>query len=502
MSVTTSEASRVRAPFVPRQRDRRHSVDGVVSQGMGPGSIPAITGLMDVLLVALTLVGATFGRGLMPLSDTPTTSWSSLPVAALALAAVWPLAIWLHGGYESGVLGAGPDEYTRVLRACITVAAIVGVGCYAAGVELARAFVLLALVLGSVLLLCGRFALRSWVRRARRLGALQHRVLVVGSRSHVDDVAAVLARESWLGYHVIGALTDEHDEHPETISGVPVIGSASLVVPMARSMHADVVFLAGGAVDSAADLRRIAWELENTRAQVVVAPCVTDVARERVTVRPVGGLPLIHLEKPRTAGALRKAKRVFDIVGSSLLLLAFVPVLLFVSIRIWRHDGGPILFRQERIGCDGKPFQCLKFRTMVLDAEVRLAELYASLGVVPGVFAKFKGDPRVTPPGRWLRRFSFDELPQLLNVLRGEMSLVGPRPQVADEVALYDSAMARRLHVRPGMTGLWQVSGRSDLSATEAMRLDLYYVDNWSMIQDLMILCRTLGAVLGSRGAY
>ena len=163
---------------------------------------------------------------------------------------------------------------------------------------------------------------------------------------------------------------------------------------------------------------------------------------------------------------------------------------------------GSDLFRQQRIGRGGVTFGCWKFRTMVIDAESQLAQLHEELGVEAGVFAKIKGDPRITPPGRWLRRLSLDELPQLVNVLRGDMSLVGPRPQVADEVALYDHAMARRLHVRPGMTGLWQVSGRSDLSLEEAIRLDLYYVDNWSMIQDLNILFRTIRAVFGSSGAY
>ncbi len=161
-----------------------------------------------------------------------------------------------------------------------------------------------------------------------------------------------------------------------------------------------------------------------------------------------------------------------------------------------------MFFKQVRIGQDAKPFRCWKFRTMVTDAEARLTAIHDAQGSEKGVFVKIKDDPRVTRPGRWLRRLSLDELPQLVNVLRGDMSLVGPRPQVAHEVALYDSAMARRLHVRPGMTGLWQVSGRSDLTLAEAIRLDLYYVDNWSMTQDLSILARTFGAVVASRGAY
>ena len=390
----------------------------------------------------------------------------------------------------------------RVLRSCVTIAALIGVGCYFTKLELSRGFLIIALAVGVALLLAGRGGMRAIVRSARSRGALQQRVLVVGSETHVDEVSRVLSRVRGLGYHLVGALTSDHQLAMETAAGVPILGPASAVVSTTRALDADIVFLAGGAVESAARMREIAWELAESRTQLVVAPSVTDVARERVSIRPAGGLPFIHVEKPRHANALRSAKRVFDVVGSALLMLAFSPVFVVAALQIWRFDRGPILFRQERIGRDGLAFHCLKFRTMVQDAEALLAELHAELGTEQGVFHKFKQDPRITRPGRWLRRFSIDELPQLLNVFKGEMSLVGPRPQVAHEVALYDSVMARRLHVRPGMTGLWQVSGRSDLSAAEAMRLDIYYVENWSMAQDLGILARTFGAVFGSRGAY
>ena len=215
----------------------------------------------------------------------------------------------------------------------------------------------------------------------------------------------------------------------------------------------------------------------------------------------MGGLPLIHIEPPTWSDASRWGKRTFDLVGSSLLILAFAPLLAFTALQVKAHDRGPVFFRQIRTGKDGEAFSCLKFRTMCVDAEARLAALHAQTGYTGGLF-KMQDDPRVTRPGRWLRRFSIDELPQLFNVWRGDMSLVGPRPPLPIEVEKYDADASRRLHVRPGMTGLWQVSGRSDLTYAEAIRLDLYYVDNWSMVQDLAILTRTLGAVLASRGAY
>ena len=252
-------------------------------------------------------------------------------------------------------------------------------------------------------------------------------------------------------------------------------------------------------MSSSTQLRRLAWELEDhAHVQIIVAPNVTDVSSERVRIRPVAGLPLMHLGRARSQLATNDAKRTFDVVGAIAILLLIWPALLALMIWIRLHDGGPVLFRQTRVGRDGAEFTCLKLRSMVVDAEARLAELEAR----DHVLFKDADDPRVTRPGRLIRRFSLDELPQLWNVVRGEMSLVGPRPPLPAEVAQYEDDMLRRLAVLPGMTGLWQVSGRSDLSWEDTVRLDLYYVDNWSMVQDLIILARTVSAVLTSRGAY
>ncbi|MFZ2016243.1 MAG: exopolysaccharide biosynthesis polyprenyl glycosylphosphotransferase, partial [Nocardioides sp.] len=257
----------------------------------------------------------------------------------------------------------------------------------------------------------------------------------------------------------------------------------------------------GGAFSDPSQMRDLTWDLENDAVHVIMAPGVTDISSERIRARPVAGLPLLHLDHPRHQDALRWAKRTFDVVGSALLLALLSPLLAVAAWRIRRYDGGSVLFRQTRVGRDGDEFTCLKLRTMVPDAEQILPDLHTAVGYRDGIF-KMAQDPRITRPGRWIRRFSIDEVPQLVNVLRGDMSLVGPRPPLPSEVDRYTLAQVRRLHVRPGMTGLWQVSGRSDLSWAESIRLDLYYVDNWSMVQDLMILGRTVGAVLSSRGAY
>jgi exopolysaccharide biosynthesis polyprenyl glycosylphosphotransferase len=465
--------------------------------------IPTVAFGTDLVLIAFSVFAAILGREALQfqLEVADGSVGRSLDVVAPLMIMGWVGAIFAFGGYRPQVFGAGLDEYKHIFNASLLTAAAVGIGCFLLRFQLSRGFFVLAFLIGIPVLVLGRLLLRRSLQRARTLGSLQHRVVIAGAEGHVDEIAAVLGREKWLGYHVVGALTPEPGDRPMTHSGIPLLGSSRSIAQVAADANADVVFLAGGAFDSSVEMRQLAWDLEHEDISVVIAPSVTDVSSERISVRPVGGLPLIHLEKPRSAEAVRRAKRTFDIVGTLCLLLMFSPVFAFAAFRIWSHDRGPILFRQIRVGRDGAAFFCLKFRTMVTDAEALLAKLHEEEGYAGGLF-KMEDDPRITTPGKWLRRFSIDELPQLLNVLKGDMSLVGPRPPLKHEVAQYDDAMARRLRVRPGMTGLWQVSGRSELSWSEAIRLDLYYVDNWSMFQDLTILARTFGAVVSSRGAY
>ena len=465
--------------------------------------IPTVAFGTDLVLITLSVFAAILGRELLkfPTVVPDVQVGDALDVAGPVMIIGWVAAIFLFGGYRPEVFGAGVDEYKRVINSSFLTAAAVGIGCYLLRFQLSRGFFVLAFAIGIPMLVLGRLLLRRSVQRARRLGSLQHRVVIAGAEGHVDEIAAVLGRETWLGYHVVGALTPEPGERPTTHSGIPLLGSSRSIAQVAIDAEADVVFLAGGAFSSSTEMRRLAWDLEHEDIAVVLAPSVTDVSAERISVRPVGGMPLIHLEKPRSAAAVRRAKRTFDILGTLTLLLMFSPIFAFSAFRIWAFDRGPVLFRQTRVGRDGASFHCWKFRTMVTNAEELLADLHAQEGYTGGLF-KMENDPRITGPGKWLRRFSLDELPQLINVLTGDMSLVGPRPPLAHEVAQYDEEMTRRLRVRPGMTGLWQVSGRSDLSWSEAIRLDLYYVDNWSMLQDLTILARTFGAVFGSRGAY
>ncbi|WP_460818453.1 sugar transferase [Nocardioides korecus] len=499
--------------FIPDQSEERRRVVGAVRAqtrlnaldraSTGLRLVPVIALLVDTVLLIAAVVLARVGRGGMGVfQDSNQVFNPTFLVAAPVVTLGWLVSIALNGGYERKLFGAGATEYQRVLNSGLLNAAVIGIGCFLFKFPLSRGWFVMVFALGMPLLLVGRWVLRRGIHRVRREGLLQHRVLVVGDGLHVDDVAEVLAREPWLGYDVIGALAPE-SASALTAGGVPILGPTTAVAHQAVALEADIVFFAGGAVESSSQLRQAIWSLEHTDISVVVAPSVTDVASERISVRPVAGMPMIHVGKPRSAAASRKLKRAFDVLGASALLLLFSPVFLYAGVCVKRHDGGPAFFSQPRVGRHGVTFRCLKFRTMVTNAEELLKELVSRRGTSSTLsLFKMVEDPRVTAPGRWLRRFSLDELPQLWNVLKGDMSLVGPRPPLQREVEMYDDDMARRLHVRPGLTGLWQVSGRSDLAIEEAIRLDLYYVDNWSMMQDLAILWRTLGAVVRGRGAY
>lgn len=417
----------------------------------------------------------------------------------------WLISMLSFGAYSPHVMSTGTEEYRAVVNSSLITAGGVGIVCYLAKIPLSRGFFVLVFALGIPLLLTGRWSLRRVVHGWRKRGLLQRRVLVAGDPVHVDEITTVMRRESWLGYRIIGALTPsaEKTHGEQTPLGVTYLGTAGDAADIAQRSRADVLIVASRAFKNSAEMRRVQWALEHLHVQTVLAPNVTDVSAERVTIRPVAGLPLVHLERPQSLEASRWAKRAFDLLVGSAMVVVTSPLMLLGLAAVKLHDRGPVLFRQTRVGRDGVPFSMIKFRSMVVDAEQRLHEVQdLNESDESGVLFKSKEDPRITPPGRWMRRFSIDELPQLFNVLKGDMSLVGPRPALISEVDQYEADVSRRLRVRPGITGLWQVSGRSDLSWDETVRLDLYYVDNWSMVQDLSILVKTLRVVVNSHGAY
>ncbi|WP_199827720.1 sugar transferase [Streptomyces specialis] len=416
----------------------------------------------------------------------------------------WIVALALSRAYDHRFLFIGPDEYQRTLIAGVALTAAVAVVSYAAKLEIARGYVALALPGALLLDLLCRFAARKWVHRHRAESSrFMQRVVAVGYEQSIAVLATELHRHRYHGMRVVGACLPPHRPYRRRIGDcdIPVLGRFADIAEAVERANADTVAVLSCPELQGHELRRLAWELEESEVDLLVAPALIDVAGPRTTIRPVDGLPLVHVDRPSLSGGRRAAKELIDRAGAALALVVLAPLLLVIGAAIRLTSPGPALFRQTRVGKDGVPFRLLKFRTMYVEAEARVAELRAANGH-DGVLFKLRDDPRVTPLGRTLRRYSLDELPQLVNVLAGRMSLVGPRPPLPDEVARYPSDMYRRLVVKPGMTGLWQVSGRSDLSWDESVRIDLRYVENWSLALDAMILWRTVFAVLRSRGAY
>ena len=435
--------------------------------------------------------------------------WSrslSTSLALVGTAGPWLLVAWIvilaaQGAYSTREFGSGPEEFRRVFQASIITAGSVGMFCYLGQVSLSRGFVLLVFLVGTPMLLAERYLARKVLHQMRVRGHLVRRVVAVGGPSGIGEIVSVLKREKHAGYEIVGACVPEGIISNDASYDVPVLGRVSEARSICAEVGADAVLVARGGYASSGELRRIAWDLEGSDIELIVVPSLTDVAGPRIAMRPVAGLPLLHVDQPQAGEAIGFSKRLFDIVLAGFALLVLSPLMLAVAFAVWHHDRGPVFFRQPRVGRDGTTFGMMKFRSMVVDAERKLDEI-RHLNESDGVLFKIRQDPRITPVGRFLRKYSIDELPQLLNVLKGEMSVVGPRPPLPAEVDTYESHVHRRLLVRPGMTGLWQVSGRSGLSWDESVRLDLYYVDNWSMTTDLVIMAKTVKAVLAPDGAY
>ncbi|MCB9409878.1 MAG: sugar transferase [Mycolicibacterium sp.] len=427
---------------------------------------------------------------------------------SIAIAVCWLGALVISHSRSHRIIGAGAEEYRRVWLATISVFGGVAIVSMLFKLEVARGYLMIALPTGLFLLFSSRRTARMFVVRARRnLGKCTTRLLVVGSPQAVRDLTAALWREPWSGFVVVGACVPgprpRSDISVPGLGTIPVLGDESSVLGAIDASNSHAVAVTATEQFHGSGLRNLSWDLEGRGIDLLVAPGVIDVAGPRLHMRPVAGLPLIHVEKPQYHGAKQFQKRSFDLVFSCAALLCGLPILLVIALAIKLSSKGPVFYRQERIGLDCKPFELIKFRTMVVGADTMLANRDAFDGVAsPRDPFKSVNDPRITPLGRFLRKFSLDELPQFLNVLKGDMSVVGPRPQVKREVDLYDSHTMRRLLVRPGITGLWQVSGRSDLSWEDSVRLDLFYVENWSMMADLLIALKTLRVVVNHSGAY
>ncbi len=422
---------------------------------------------------------------------------------AVLLPVIWVAAMLISRSYEQRFLWIGPEEFRRVFAAAVLLLATVGTVSWAFKLEVARGFVVLALPLAALLTLVQRYARRQRLHRQRRHGRFLQTTVLVGHRNGVESLRDQMAREAYHGYRLIGVCLPPGpgDEIADAFNGLPVLGGLDEVADVVIRYQVDTVAVLPCPELDGAALRRLGWELEKTDAELLLAPAITEIVGPRVRIRPVSGLPLLHMERPELRGVRRLTKELVDHTAAVAGLVLFGPVLLGIAAAIKLTSRGPVFFRQERVGRDGRPFRMLKFRTMI-DGADRMVSAFEASSDGNGVLFKKRNDPRVTRIGRVLRRYSLDEVPQLINVLKGDMSLVGPRPPLQSEVERYGFVMRRRFLVKPGLTGLWQVSGRSDLSWDDSVRIDVRYVENWSLTFDLMILWKTLGAVLRGVGAY
>jgi exopolysaccharide biosynthesis polyprenyl glycosylphosphotransferase len=488
---------------VPRSGSAGASADVLVrpSRAAGPRTAGWVRRYAAGLVAFEVVAAAAAGSSVVLTRTGGVQVSSSLFWAAIGLVPGWPLVLLAVGAYSERTFGTGSDEYRRVGRAGFLLLAFAGFSSYAAALDLSRALVVVAVPSLTLVTLLGRYAARCQLRRLRARGRCTRRVVVVGRGGSVLELANRVRREHYAGLEVVGLCVTPGDRaRVAEVAGVPVEGLED-VVSMAGRLGADTVAVTSASETAAHYLRQLSWQLEGTGMELLVAPGLIEVAGPRLHIRPFEGLPLLSVEQPRFEGWRRVVKGGMDRIVAALALLLLAPVLLGIAAAVRISSPGPVLYRQERVGLNGRSFTMLKFRSMVVDADRQL-DLLRDANIADGLLFKLRDDPRVTPVGRWLRRLSLDELPQLLNVLGGSMSLVGPRPPLPVEVARYDSSVSRRLLVKPGLTGLWQVSGRSDLPWEEAIRLDLRYVENWSLAVDLLILWKTGRAVLSRSGAY
>lgn len=410
--------------------------------------------------------------------------------------ASWMIVLVLRGAYDTRVLGVGSEEFKRVVSATATVFGAVAIVVFALKLDLSRGFVLITFSLGLLLLLIVRWSLRGWLRHERRYGLFLHRTVVIGADPAMSEVVDMLDRDPVAGFTVV-------DMIPEPTAGMTGEGLDEWldeVMTRISLEDADTVAVAGSPSLGQQVIQRLAWRLEGPRVDLLVAPTIGDVAGPRVTMRMAADLPLLHLDEPYLTGPKRAIKRSLDIIFGILLFVLFLPFMIVGVIGTKLTSRGPALYFQDRVGRGGQIIKVAKIRTMNVGADQQRADV---IGAPDEAIAdRYRRDPRITPFGRFLRRWSIDEMPQVVAVIAGSMSLVGPRPVLVDEMPLLGDADHRRHLTKPGLTGLWQVSGRKTVDWDERMRLDLDYVENWSPALDLVIVAKTVKAVLAGDGAY
>lgn len=459
----------------------------------------------DAAVLVAAALAASLGRyGIVDPEGYPGPPGAGQLLLPLGTAAAWMLMLGIYRSRDTRILGIGVDEYKRVISGTTTFLGLLAIVFLVFKVDISRGYFALVVPFGVAGLIASRWSLRRWLSRQRAFGHFLSHVIVLGRHKDVRYVINQIQKKSGPAYEVVGAALPANDQRLNVIVGttaVPVVSHVDSVVDAVRRLNADAVVVAGPLKGGSKRLQELGWELEESRAELILATGLTNVAGPRLHTRPVEGLPLMHVELPQFGGAKHVVKRLLDIVLSASALVALSPLFLVLAILIRADSPGPVIFSQERIGRSGEKFLMFKFRSMVVNAEDKLASL-KELNQGAGPLFKMQNDPRVTKTGVWLRKYSLDELPQFWNVLRGDMSLVGPRPPLRCEVETYKSHVHRRLYIKPGLTGMWQINGRSSLNWQESVRLDLYYVENWSLTGDLIILWRTAKMLRNPVGAY
>lgn len=454
--------------------------------------------ITDFLVLVWVVYGAQiawFGTGNATVAmahDARITDFSYWTFSALLIVA-WMWALSFIDSRSERVIGTGSQEYIRVADASIRLFGFIAIVAFLTQIEVARGYLLISLPLGIVTLVAGRWVWRQWLIMKRQRGEYSARVLLVGSLASVTQIARELRRTPSAGYLVVGACVPS-GKIAETVPGssIPVMGSVDAVERAVFATEADTVAVTSTDELPPDKVKQISWNLEAGKQHLVLAPSIIDVAGPRLHTRPVAGLPLIHVETPRFSKGQLFLKRAVDLVAGILGIIVLGPLLVALAVMVRLTSRGPALFRQTRVGFRGREFTMLKFRSMVVDAEDLLEQMREQERDAGNeVMFKMRNDPRVTRIGRVMRKFSLDELPQLFNVIGGSMSLVGPRPPLPTEVTQYADHVHRRFLAKPGITGLWQVSGRSLLSWEETVRLDLSYVENWTLLGDMVILLKT-----------
>ncbi|WP_349899805.1 sugar transferase [Parafrigoribacterium soli] len=461
--------------------------------------------LTDTLILSVTVGLAFCGHlgSLRAASMETSGSVARSALLALVIVAVWTVCLATFRTRDLTVIGGGVGEYKRVVNASTAVFGPIAIILLIAEVDSARWYFALSFPFGIVCLLLSRWLWRHWLIRQRELGHFLWRVVVVGTRVDVENAVRQIGSNPGGPYTVIGAVIEDSDTDRDDgpLSDIRVMRDLNRVAEYAGFIGADGVVVVGQPTGRSAFIHDLAWQLEGKTIELILATSLANIAGPRIHFRPVDGLPLMHVEIPQFEGGKHLLKRAMDIVAASLALVLLMPLFIAIAFLIRADSEGSVLFAQERVGRGGRSFRMFKFRSMVSDAAERLDEMTGA-NDGNGVLFKLRDDPRVTRIGRTLRKYSLDELPQFWNVLMGDMSLVGPRPPLPVEVSGYEDHVRRRLFIKPGLTGMWQINGRSDLSWEESVRLDLYYVENWSVIGDLRIMWRTFRVLIEPVGAY